>query len=456
MIRRVQSSIPWLALLPYIIVAKKVLSMPQVVPRLIYVSASDPTAAYTSISAALRHAAPGDMVLVGAGYYAASQTGEHFPLYVPPGVTLLGAGQGESIIDGEGNLEVSFRPVQTGQSLVLLGDGSAVSGFTITGSGGNGLGIEPGARVCIMRNAIRQHGQHGIIVSGPQEAIIKDNRFLDNGTRQFRPETPQPAAGRQGHHIFVQGKGGAANRIIIADNTMRGAFADAIALVVFFDEPDAVSMHVSVLGNDIEQSQRRGITIAGSFGPSHTRVIVDMQHNSIRQTAAQAIAAYAARPLARQLLRHCRLQLRIIDNTCIQNGGGIALFGGFGPAEDNLLDSTIIGNRLTGIQGHALRLIGGVGFDGYSASRNRVQALVSRNHLEDVHYPPILLQGGIVTAREEAIGNAVFAHIRDNTLPLDAGKPPVLLNDGLPGNTVHLADPAPPHDRVFEIIPYLA
>jgi Right handed beta helix region len=443
-------------MLPSVTVANKVSSMLHVVPRLAYVSASDPTAAYPSISAALRHAAPGDTILVGAGYYAPSRTGERFPLYVPPGVTLMGVGQGESIIDGEGALEVSFRPVQAGQSLVLLGDGSAVSGFTITGSGGNGLGIEPGARVCIMRNAIHRHGQHGIIVSGPQEAIIKDNRFLDNGTRQFRPETPQPAAGRQGHHIFVQGKGGAANRVIIANNTMRGAFADAVALVVFFDEPDAVSMHVSILSNDIEQSQRRGLTIAGSFGPSHTRVIVDIRHNSIRQTANQAIAAYAARPLARQLLRDCMLQLRITDNICVQNGGGIALFGGVGPAEDNVLDSTIIGNRFTGIQGHALRLIGGVGVDGYSAHRNRLQAIISHNHLEDVHQPPMLLQGGIITAREEATGNAVFAQICDNTLPLEAGKPPVLLNDGLPGNTVHLAEPAPPHERVLEVIPYLA
>ena len=140
----------------------------------------------------------------------------------------------------------------------------------------------------------------------------------------------------------------------------------------------------------------------------------------------------------------------------VQNGGGIALFGGFGAAEDNVLHSTIIGNRLTGIQGHALRLIGGVGFDGYGAFRNRLQAIISRNHLEDVHQPPMLLQGGIVTAREEATGNAVFAQICDNTLPLEAGKPPVLLNDGLPGNTVHLAEPAPAHERVLEIIPYLA
>jgi hypothetical protein len=430
--------------------------MPHVVPRLIYVSATDPTAAYASISTALRHAAAGDTVLVGPGRYAPSQTEEHFPLYVPPGVTLLGAGQEDSIIDGEGAMELSFRPVQAGQSLVLLGDGSAVSDLTIMGSGGNGLGTQPGARVCIMRNTIRQHGQHGIIVSGPQEAVITDNRFLDNGTRQFRPETPRPAAGRQGHHIFVQGQGGAANRVIIADNTMQGAFADAMALVVFFDEPDAVGMHVSVLRNQIAQSQRRGLTIAGSFGPSHTRVTVDIQHNVIRDSAAQAIAAQAARPLALQLLRQCVLNVQIIGNECVQNGGGIALFGGFGPAEDNLLTSTIVGNRLTGIQGHALRLIGGIGFGGYGAYRNRVQAIISRNHVEDVRHTPMFLQGGSAEGQEEATGNAVFAQLRDNTWPTSAAPPPLLLNDGLPGNTVVLADPAPAHARVADVMPYQA
>jgi hypothetical protein len=353
-------------------------------------------------------------------------------------------------------MDLSFRPVQAGQSLVLLGDGSAVSDLTIMGSGGNGLGTQPGVRVCIMRNTIRQHGQHGIIVSGAHEAVIKDNRFLDNGTRQFRPETPRPAAGRQGHHIFVQGKGGMANRVIIADNTMQGAFADAIALVVFFDEPDAVGMHVSVLRNQITHSQRRGLTIAGSFGPSHTRVTVDIQHNVIRDTATQAIAAQAARPLALQLLRHCVLNVHIIGNECVQNGGGIALFGGFGPAEDNLLTSTIVGNRLTGIQGHALRLVGGVGFGGYGAYRNRVQAIISRNYIGDVSHTPLLLQGGNAEGQEEATGNAVFAQLHDNTWPTTATPPVLLVNDGLSGNTVLLADPSPPHVRVTEVIPYQA
>src|SRR5262245_57390042 len=96
-----------------------VLKKGDAMPHLLYVSATEPTVACASISAALRQAAAGDIVLVGQGRYAPLTTGEQFPLYVPPGVTLAGAGQGVSIIDGEGATDLSFRPVHAGQSLIF-------------------------------------------------------------------------------------------------------------------------------------------------------------------------------------------------------------------------------------------------------------------------------------------------------------------------------------------------
>lgn len=425
-------------------------------PRFLYVSATDTTASYSSIGAALRHAATGDTVFVGPGRYGPSPTGERFPLYVPPGVTLTGAGAGECILDGEGAMQTSFRPVSPEQSLILLGDETSLSGFTITGSAGNGIGNQPGARVLITRNEIRQHGQHGIIVSGPQEAIIKDNRFVDNGTLKFRPETPRPAAGRQGHHIFIQGKGAATNSILIADNTMRGAFADAMAMVVFFDEPDGVGMHVRILNNHIAQSERRGLTIAGSFSPSHTRVTVDIRHNVIRDVGAQAIAAQAARPLALHHIRESVLRLRIVENECVHAAEGIALFGGFGPASDNVLDSVIVGNRITGTQRHAIRLIGGVGFGGYPAYGNHVRALIHRNHLDNIGAVPMFLQGGVSEGTEEVTGNTVVAQCVHNDFPTTAGQPPLCLNDGLPDNAAVLQAPTPEHARVTPVMPYQA
>ena len=430
--------------------------MPLLMPHLLYVSASDKAAPFSSISAALLHAVPSDTVLVGPGRYSPSHTGERFPLYVPPGVTLAGAGQGESSIDGEGAMEISFRPVCEGQSLILLGNGSALSGCSVLNGGGNGIANQPGARVLITHNEIRGHGQHGILASGPREAVIKDNIFLDNGTKRFAPTTPRGVSGRQGHHIFVQGKGGMENRVIIMDNTMTRAFADGIAMVVFLDEADGVVMDVSVINNLIEQSERRGLTIAGSFAPSRGSVSVDVRRNVIRDNAEYAIAAQAARPLITALIRESYLRLRIFDNECHNSGEGIAVFGGYGPGEGNLLDGIVVGNLITGMQRHAVRVIGGVGYRGHAARQNRVRALVSRNRVEGAGDPPVLIQGGASEAQEEATGNEVLACVVDNELPALAGKPSIVINDGLPGNVVHLEEPAQAHERQSGVMAYHA
>src|SRR5262249_12941693 len=216
--------------------------------------------------------------------------------------------------------------------LIWGGDGATLRDLTVANSGGNGVSNQPGARVLIMRNEIRQHGQHGLLLSGPQEAVVLDNYFSDNGTKQFRPATPRPAAGRQGHHIFVQGQSGVANSLVIAGNTMQRAFADGLALVVFFDEADGVTMHARVVQNTIEASERRGVTIPGSFAPPHTPAPIDVSQNTIRHNGAQAIGAQAARPLVTQLIRDSYLRLHLTDNDCQDNGEGIVLCGGFGPA----------------------------------------------------------------------------------------------------------------------------
>jgi hypothetical protein len=428
--------------------------MPVLMPHLHYVSASDKAALFSSISAALLQAVAGDTVLVGPGRYSPSLTGERFPLYVPPGVTLAGAGQDESIIDGEGATEISFRPVREGQSLILLGNGGTLSGFSVRNGGGNGIANQPGARVLISRNEIRGHGQHGLLVSGPQEAVIKDNIFLDNGTKRFAPTTPRGIAGRQGHHIFVQGKGGMENRVIIVDNTMTRTFADGIAMVVFFDEADGVAMHVSVIDNLIEQSERRGLTIAGSFNPSYSRVTVDVRRNIIRDNTEYAIVAQAARPLIAALISESYLRVRIFDNECHNSGEGIALFGGYGPGEGNLLDGTVVGNLITGMKRHAVRVVGGVGYRGHAAHHNRVRALISRNRVEAAGDLPIFIQGGASETQEEATGNEVLAHVVGNELPTLTGKPSIVINDGLPGNMVRLEEPAQAHERQSGMIPY--
>jgi hypothetical protein len=428
--------------------------MPAIMPRLLYVSATDPTASHASISAALQQAVSGDTVLVGSGRYSPAHTGERFPLYVPPGVTLAGMGQSDSSIDGEGAKDISFRPVREGASLVLLGDGSVLSGLAVINSGGNGISNQPGARVLITRNTIRGHGQHGVLISGPREAVIKDNIFVDNGRKRFSPVTPRGVQGRQGHHIFVQGKGGADNRVIIVDNTMTRAYADGIAIVVLFDEPDGVSMHVSVIDNLIEQSERRGLTIAASCGAPCHRVTMDVRRNIIRDNSECSIVAQAARPLATRLISDAHLRVQIFENECLHSAEGIALFGGFGPAEGNRLDATIVGNRISAMAGHAVRVIGGIGYHGYGVHDNRVRAVICRNRVEDVAGIPIFIQGGIAEAQEDVTDNAVLAQVMGNALPTFQDKPSVVINDGLLGNVVHLEESAQAYERLGGVMPY--
>jgi hypothetical protein len=80
--------------------------------------------AHPTIGSALTVSVSGDTVRVAAGTWAPSLTGESFPLSVPDGVTLLGAGRGNSVIDAE----------RTGRVIELTGPGSSrVSGFTLRG-----------------------------------------------------------------------------------------------------------------------------------------------------------------------------------------------------------------------------------------------------------------------------------------------------------------------------------
>jgi hypothetical protein len=73
-------------------------------------------------------------------------------------------------------------------------------------------------------------------------------------------------------------------------------------MAVFFDEPEGVSMHVSVINNLIEQSERRGLTIAASFSAPRHQVMIDVYRNVIRDNADYAIVAQAARPLTTTLI----------------------------------------------------------------------------------------------------------------------------------------------------------
>ncbi len=125
------------------------------------VSTTDARTEAGGIAARLAAASAGDVVEVATGRY----TDEPFPLVVPAGVTLRGAGARSTVIDAGGRIAV-----------VLAGSDAALEGCTVvggapgymmipptcvTGSGGDGLAV----RDCIVES-IRLSGGRGHAIAG--------------------------------------------------------------------------------------------------------------------------------------------------------------------------------------------------------------------------------------------------------------------------------------------------
>ena len=109
---------------------------------------------------AIAAAQPGDTVLVAAGTYSTSGSGEVFPLDITTsGVALIGAGMGVSVLDAKG---------QGGSVLRLRAPNTRVEGFTLTGGvavrgGGIFLGVGATgtpvvARCLVLGNAASERG----------------------------------------------------------------------------------------------------------------------------------------------------------------------------------------------------------------------------------------------------------------------------------------------------------
>jgi hypothetical protein len=96
---------------------------------------------YAGVSAAVAAARPGDTVVVAAGIYSPSRTGESFPLVLAGAdLEIVGAGAGRTILDGED----LFRILDFGGS-----DRSAVRGLTLAGGsapdGGGAVRVNGGS-----------------------------------------------------------------------------------------------------------------------------------------------------------------------------------------------------------------------------------------------------------------------------------------------------------------------
>lgn len=424
-------------------------------PQIIEVSQTKAGFQFSCITDALMAASPNDTVYVHPGTYTPT-TGERFPLFVPPAVSLIGSGRDHCCIDGQGEMAVSTRPIQTAQSLVLLSEQSSLSEFTITRSGGHGVATVPLASTSIYNTCIEQNGQHGVFIASPQHVIIRNNLIRNNGTKQAIPTVPRRLSrvARQGHNILVSTTAQAANQVIILDNVLQNAFADGIGIYPDFDELHPVKVTAHIIGNQIESNQRFGVIIAGSFGTDGNQVQVEIQNNRFQSNAVGAIEVDTSLALVNRQVHQSCVSVKIIHNTIEHSTNGIFLSGGFGPAIDNRLAVLVVGNRLIDIEHYAIRAIAGIGFSQCTVCNNQLQLVLGNNEIKQVGKIPILLQGAVAQTDETATSNQLWANIGHNQVSQFNEQTPVVINNGLPGeNTVHLIASALPYRQQDKLIP---
>jgi hypothetical protein len=402
----------------------------------IVVHPTDEGADASSLTQALAMAQAGDIVLVEPGIYSPSRTKETLPLIVPAGVTVEGVDQDACVIDGAGQFEPSFNPIRPDMSVLVLQDGASLSGVTVSNGGGHGVGAPLGAAVVIRNCTINRHGDHGVYLSGVTEAVISGCRFQDNGLKQFEPKLPRGVGARQGHHIFAEARHGQRNHLVATDNTMRGCFADGIAFICFFPEPDEVTFSATILRNTIEDSERGGLLFSCSFGPSHNRYRIIAADNTLRGNKQFGASILTAIPLAERVPQHNHVSAILAGNAISASPIGILVQGAVSETHHNTCEVTIDRNRIASCGKNAVRLVGGVGVEGVATNGNVLQAIVSRNFVAG-SVPAIVAQGaggaGVLQH------NAVQVRFFDNHVEAPHEQS-LLVCNGVAGNQVEVAE----------------
>ena len=405
---------------------------------------------FQSISKAAEQASEGDTIIVDSGTYSKQTTNERFPIYIPPECKFIGAGINSCLIDGGGDLQIASRPVNPYQSLVLLGDKTMLSGFTIFNSGANAVSNEQGARIHIEDNLLRDNGQHGLLVFGTNGAVIQNNQFRNNGTKKELYDPPRSTAAKQGHQIFIESRKDAKNEILISGNDMHDTFADGIAVDVF-DQPEGIKMKIKIIDNTISGCGRSGIGIAGSFGPANAEVSIEIKKNKISHIKGIAIDSLAAFSLIKRTIHNANLHLDILDNQIEDCDCGINAIGAYSPSKNSIANYQIIGNKIAQTKRYGIRAIGGIGLDKWSVENSICQMRVLNNTVSNTGSFPIFIQGGVATGDEKVIDNSIQLHLLGNKIE-DTEK--IIINDGLDTNKITVEGDCQSFERRTEIIPY--
>ncbi len=395
---------------------------------------------HKSITAALAEATAGDFVVVAAGTYSVTTTAERFPLYIPPGVSLVGSGAAGCVIDGEGALNWSWRPFRSDQSLLIVRDRSTLSGFTVQNSGGCAVSVLRGAHCTISDNVIRSSGLHGLLVTGPNDVVIRRNAFANNGTAGVAIPIYRPQPARPGENIFVVGTSGHDNRVLIERNDVDGsANQESITIITDPDDEGAI-VKARVYDNKIA-SARVALLLVGSFGGSRNRLDLELVGNEIR-AAAIGIVVGGAYPVVRREACGNAVTVMARGNVIRDCSNGMQLLGAFGPARDNHITADIVDNALLNITGTALRAVGAVANQDAATINNTVTCRVVGNTTSNISGRSVVVDGAAmeVPSGVLAFSNVAEVQLGDNNWQQHDGSSAVLLRSGPAGNEARLTD----------------
>ncbi|MDJ0553248.1 MAG: DUF1565 domain-containing protein [Microcoleaceae cyanobacterium MO_207.B10] len=158
--------------------------------NVIYVSSSigndsgdgSKTVPLKTISSALKRAEPHTVILLAPGNYT-RQTGEVFPLILPPKITIKGnyINRGQNVwIEGGGDFD---SPTLNRKNVTIVAsNGSNLSGITVTNPNFQGYGLWIESNGCVIsKNTFVGNTLNGISVVGSNLAIIQENDFSENG-----------------------------------------------------------------------------------------------------------------------------------------------------------------------------------------------------------------------------------------------------------------------------------
>ena len=403
---------------------------------------TDSNAHASSISQALGMAHGGDVILIEPGTYGPEHTAEQLPLRVPAGVMVEGQAAEACIIDGGGVFEPSFNPIRPDLSIVVLEDAASLAGVTVQNGGGHGIGVPPGATVTIRNCTISQHGDHGVYLCGVGAVLISQCDFRRNGLKRFEPALPRGTGARQGHHIFAEARHGQPNRLVITDNTMQDCFADGIACICFFPEPDGVSFSATILRNTIEASERGGLLFSSSFGPSDNHFQLIAADNVLNGNKQFGINILTSIPLADKVPQHNRLHGLIAGNTIAESPIGIAVQAAVSEAHGNTCRLTIDHNHIADCKKNAIRLVGAAGTDGLATRDNTLDVALTRN----VIVGSVVIQGAGGPAGSTLDNNAANVRLSGNTGDSTQDHN-IKVSDGRPGNRASVAEDSQAYQR---------